>query len=393
MGFFDEIAKRAKEAAKTASDAVDKASENMAESIATVKNTIPNSDIISAKAEKIKSDVKNINMDDVGNYALDMGKLVTGVTAYEQRKAAAEKKEEADKIMKETTDEIEKIRFLANNRLETFGHARCEMLRTTVGRFIRIVNMLNNSVKAKDYDLSSSLTISDADFAELESVEMNASNLLTTAATGGSIAAAALAGVPAAVNATVAALCSASTGTAISQLSGAAARQATLAWLGGGSLASGGGGVAAGTTVLAGITWAATGVMALASVAVVAGKIYSQKNTDAEKYLADTKVWSAKAKAAAEIMHGVVRRSDELLSVTSRLEGRIIPALDSLEALVPKFDSSDSNHAETFQRAAILVKSMSELAQTPLLDDSGNLNEQSLVVAQKTQRILNHTLS
>ncbi|MDE6765158.1 MAG: hypothetical protein K2J52_02480 [Duncaniella sp.] len=254
MGFFDEIAKRAKEAAKTASDAVDKASENMAESIATVRNTIPNSDTISAKAEKIKSDVKNINMDDVGNYALDMGKLVTGVTAYEQRKAAAEKKEEADKIMKETTDEIEKIRFLANNRLETFGHARCEMLRTTVGRFIRIVNMLNNSVKAKGYDLSSSLTISDTDFAELESVEMNASNLLTTAATGGSIAAAALAGVPAAVNATVAALCSASTGTAISQLSGAAARQATLAWLGGGSLASGGGGVAAGTTVLAGIT-------------------------------------------------------------------------------------------------------------------------------------------
>ncbi|TRT83770.1 MAG: hypothetical protein EWV82_09400, partial [Microcystis aeruginosa Ma_AC_P_19900807_S299] len=46
----------------------------------------------------------------------------------------------------------------------------------------------------------------------------------------------------------------ASTGTAISGLSGAAAWNATLAWLGGGSLAAGGGGMALGTVVLGGIT-------------------------------------------------------------------------------------------------------------------------------------------
>lgn len=45
----------------------------------------------------------------------------------------------------------------------------------------------------------------------------------------------------------------ASTGTAISTLSGAAASNAVLAWLGGGSLAAGGGGVAAGTMVLGGL--------------------------------------------------------------------------------------------------------------------------------------------
>ena len=38
----------------------------------------------------------------------------------------------------------------------------------------------------------------------------------------------------------------ASTGTAISSLSGAAAKSAAWAWLGGGSVAAGGGGVAAG---------------------------------------------------------------------------------------------------------------------------------------------------
>lgn len=46
---------------------------------------------------------------------------------------------------------------------------------------------------------------------------------------------------------------SASTGTAIATLSGAAASNATLAWLGGGALAAGGGGMAAGAAVLGGI--------------------------------------------------------------------------------------------------------------------------------------------
>lgn len=56
----------------------------------------------------------------------------------------------------------------------------------------------------------------------------------------------------------------ASTGTAISALSGAAATNAALAWLGGGALAAGGGGMAAGNTLLAmagPIGWAVGGVL------------------------------------------------------------------------------------------------------------------------------------
>lgn len=60
----------------------------------------------------------------------------------------------------------------------------------------------------------------------------------------------------------------ASTGTAISALSGAAATNAALAWLGGGALAAGGGGLAAGKTILAlaGSTgWAIAGVALVVS--------------------------------------------------------------------------------------------------------------------------------
>ena len=51
----------------------------------------------------------------------------------------------------------------------------------------------------------------------------------------------------------VMALGTASTGAAIGGLTGVAATNATLAWLGGGALAAGGGGMALGSMVLGGI--------------------------------------------------------------------------------------------------------------------------------------------
>lgn len=70
--------------------------------------------------------------------------------------------------------------------------------------------------------------------------------------TGGRIAARVAGGVgaPAVVSTLVASLGTASTGTAISTLSGVVATKATLAWLGGGALATGGLGVAGGAVVL-----------------------------------------------------------------------------------------------------------------------------------------------
>ena len=63
----------------------------------------------------------------------------------------------------------------------------------------------------------------------------------------------------------------ASTGTAISALSGAAATNAALAWLGGGALAAGGGGMAAGSTFLAlagPVGWGIAVVSALTSAVI-----------------------------------------------------------------------------------------------------------------------------
>lgn len=73
----------------------------------------------------------------------------------------------------------------------------------------------------------------------------------------------------------------ASTGTAISALSGAAATNAALAWLGGGALAAGGGGMAAGSTflTLAGpVGWAIAGLSIIAS-----GLMFFKTKSDKER--------------------------------------------------------------------------------------------------------------
>lgn len=76
-------------------------------------------------------------------------------------------------------------------------------------------------------------------------------------------------------------LASASTGTAISTLSGVAASNATLAWLGGGTLATGGFGISGGTIVLGTVATAPI----LLALGIVLDNKASKKLEDAYQYL------------------------------------------------------------------------------------------------------------
>src|SRR5919205_1345376 len=86
-----------------------------------------------------------------------------------------------------------------------------------------------------------------------EQTQVSILRTLTESAAGGIAGVGVGAGTAAGVFAAVSALATASTGTTIASLAGAAASSATLAWLGGGSLAAGGMGIAGGTAVLTGV--------------------------------------------------------------------------------------------------------------------------------------------
>lgn len=129
---------------------------------------------------------------------------------------------------------------------------------------------------------------------ELESMQaFQASSATAGAGVGVGIGVAALA--PSAAMGVAVTFGTASTGTAISALSGAAATNAALAWLGGGALAAGGGGMAAGNALLAlagPVGWAIGGGAIIGSAVVLANKnaeIAEEATKHRTKVVASTK--------------------------------------------------------------------------------------------------------
>jgi len=213
-------------------------------------------------------------------------------------------------------------------------------------------------------------------------------NLAKGVAGSAAISTIALFGTKAAVVSGVTAFASASTGTAISSLSGAAATKAVLAFIGGGSLASGGGGIAAGTIVLGGIT-----AGAFASVGALTGGILlsahgSKALTRAKKYSAEVDKAVATLEKSWVVMEGIMVRVRELKELIMQLEQRAVVELEKLKPLVENFDTNNMRHKEVFQKTALLIKSIGEIANTTILDESGNVSIGSEIVAGKARSVL-----
>jgi hypothetical protein len=321
----------------------------------------------------------------ITTFAIKTAKVVSGVQAYQDRKEAKRLKEEAEELYKDTMEENEARRESANNELTAFGRVRLESLQDTVGVFLSYLKIMKHNFTEKEYELSGVINLKDEEVNSMESVELTARESLEATAVAGSVAAAAIAGVPTAVTGAVSALATASTGTAISTLHGAAAYNATMAWLGGGSMATG-------ATTLTAITGVSAGVFALAAIGVVAGMHYSKKLAAATKNYEEMCEYREKAECAWALMDGIVKRAHELQNITLKLRECIHNQLNLLEPLIYDFVADDPYYVETFQQTALLVKTMSELSQIPVLDEKGYVSQSSKLEIVKVNKILNREL-
>ena len=135
--------------------------------------------------------------------------------------------------------------------MDKIGRQELEILKS-FEEFSDIINEIQGRPEFKNYS-KSDINIPKYEADELKNISAGAVVLLggiggAAAGTAGGFAAAG------ATTSAIMALGTASTGTAISSLSGVAATNATLAALGGGSIAAGGGGMALGSAVLGGTT-------------------------------------------------------------------------------------------------------------------------------------------
>ena len=319
-------------------------------------------------------------------------RVITGIRAVEARKNSIRTREEADALKAEIESTNEAIREDLNEHLAEFGRFRLEALSASVGRFLRALEQMKQRAKNKEYEFLAEVDIPLSEIKEMERVDMKASEALKVATVGGLFASVGVAGTPVVVTAMVTQFCAASTGVAISNLSGAAATNAVLAWLGGGAVAHGGGGMAAGAIVMGGITATATIGVTLLAVGTLASQFYIRKETEAEAYLAEVKEWVAKVEASWSVIAHIKSRVDELHDVTERLLDKSQGLMTQLEEIAPIFDNENMEHVKLFQQCAITAKSMSELAQTPILDEEGNINEDVTVIAKHTEKVINSEL-
>ena len=189
----------------------------------------------------------------IGGLAIAAGAtgIGSGIHGGVKMKEANDTMKQAKEKQEAAVERFEKKNKSTTEIMDSLGTLELKILKS-FEQFSDTIEKIQNRPDFKNINLSTGI-LPEYEAEELKKVSAGAGVLL--GGVGG--AAAGTAGGFAAAGATtsaVMALGTASTGTAISSLSGVAATNATLAALGGGSIAAGGGGMALGTAVLGGAT-------------------------------------------------------------------------------------------------------------------------------------------
>ncbi|WP_066424353.1 hypothetical protein [Anabaena sp. 4-3] len=302
--------------------------------------------------------------------AIGAVKGVEGVSNMNQAKEIGERAQKRhDQAVRQLKTEWEATNKLA----EEYGQLQLDIMMRTIGRFVDFIerNMGKGKQSQKEF-LEGLDGISVQQIKEYKTAVLEAEQFFKGGAKAIGAAAAGYGGAMSLATSVGVA----STGAAISGLSGAAAWNATLAWLGGGSLAAGGGGMALGSIVLGGIT---VGPAVLIGGFVLAGE-GEKALTKAREYEAEVNIAIAKIQAAKDFMQQVQRRIKELRDLVNSLNNCAVLGLNELESL-PSFNKN--RDASKFQQVGLLVTALAEIMKTPVLDSEGQLNPVTATIQAK----------
>lgn len=303
--------------------------------------------------------------------ALGIGAGIAGVSdmndAKKMGKSAQEQHERACNRLKNEWE-------CTQNLAQEYGQLQLNIKIRTIGRFVKFIERIGQRGSLSDKQFLEGLEgISIQQINEYKAAALEAEQFVKG---GFKAAGAAVAAGQGAVG-LIGLFGTASTGTAIAGLSGAAAWNATLAWLGGGSLAAGGGGMAVGTVVLGGIM---VGPALAIGGFMLAGE-GEKALTKAREYEAKVYTEIAKIDAAKDFLERVQRRIDELNYVVNNLNSRAVLGLNELESQA--FERNQNADVRKLQQVALLVKSLAEIMKTPVLDSEGNLNPATAKIQAK----------
>lgn len=282
---------------------------------------------------------------------------------------ANELNDSAQSISKNAQNKLESSRKQCKNSLEELGKTKANIYRTNISKFIDTFSKIKN-VEFNSVDLDD-LSIEDFDIVMKEMQESVSFVLETGLGVGGGALAGALTTFGA-YNGTMA-LAAASTGTAISSLGGAAATNATLAWLGGGSLASGGLGMAGGAIALGAL---AAGP-ALLAAGWYMGSEAEKKLNDAHSNKAEAERYVEDCKAASAMTDGITNVAKLSKSILSSLRKYSRRSLNKLIKVIELHGTDYALYNDEQKNLVLrnikIMQVMKTVIDTPILDEKGNL--------------------
>lgn len=258
-------------------------------------------------------------------------------------------------------------------RTESLGNKKLEYVTQTAQILVKLIDNAHAKAEVSEWVLDDGLIEGIKEISRLKDSQGQIKSLELIGNAGDAISSAALGAYG--IYGAVSALATASTGTSIAQLSGAAATKATLAWFGGGSLATGGLGVAGGT-------WVLGGLVAGPALAIVGFRLASKAEealTKAEEYAAEVEQKLAEIKKAQVIVDALEARIEEvertldwLMDAFNRLKDQYfaIPE-DTFNAEWTTKTLSQEELYRALQKLIQLYLAIKQVVEMPLLDNDG----------------------
>jgi hypothetical protein len=294
-------------------------------------------------------------------------------------------------IAKESEEFLLKAKIKTNDAIKKLGQEKIHVLSSSINDFVI------HFEKIKNINLKSSTGIeelkdfhpSSENFKQLKKASYEAKQITVNGlAAIGSGALLAYGTYSVVMGGLGGLLVTATTGATLSSLSGVAASNATLAWLGGGALSASGFGMAGGMVVLGGLVVGP----ALAIGGVIFASQAKSALNDAYGNYDKAKAFKRQAQNIGTALKGIYTRANQLTELLVALDRHFIEHVENLERIIDEHGVNWTDYTTQQQqdiyKCVQLAQTIKVILDSPLLNQEGQLDEVSMKVVEDGNQYL-----
>ena len=280
----------------------------------------------------------------------------------------------------QASKDIEAAKEKARVHIEKLGGEKVSVLSNSMDQFISAFEQIKNIEIAEvdGYEDMKRFSANNPEYIQLKkiSIEMKDATVNGIAAMGsGALLAAGTYNIV--MGGLGGMLVTATTGTALSTLSGAAAANATLAWLGGGAITAGGFGITGGMIVLGGLVVGPALALGGTIFAKQAEKALWEAHTNREK----ANAYAEQSRVIATNLGLIAKRAYQLNLLLRRLDKIFLDLIADMRSII-RNSGTDWNHYSKFDQMHIykcvqFAQVIKTILSTSLLNEEGSLMAES----------------